>query len=81
MTKAAITRAPGPVNLPADAVGFVRLRVDRPERLAFYRADGSLNTTFALDQSFEDVRVVLADGGYRIDARGIVRKSKQGTAR
>jgi hypothetical protein len=61
-----------PADLPPAAVGFVIARKDQPERLAFYRADGALNTTFAFDQTLEDVRAVMAEAGYAVDAAGIV---------
>lgn len=71
-----MTKTTPPANLPADAVGFVRVRQDRPERLAFYRADGSLNTTFAVDQTMADVVEILTGAGYVVDADGFVSAGK-----
>ena len=55
---------------PPRAIGFITVRKDRPERLAFYLADGSLNTTFARDQTLADARAILADAGFMVDAEG-----------
>ena len=53
-------------------VGEVKRRGDRPDRLAFYIRHDVLNTTFAADQTMEDVRAILAQAGYRLDADGVV---------
>jgi hypothetical protein len=58
--------------LPADAVGFIARRVDRPERLALFRADGSLSNTFAVADTLDTLRPVLAVSGLIVDAAGIV---------
>ena len=57
---------------PPRAIGFITVRKDRPERLAFYLADGSLNTTFAFDHTLADARVRLHDAGYDVDGAGFV---------
>lgn len=67
-----MTKITPPATLPAAAIGFVTVRKDRPERLAFYRADGSLNTSFAIDQTLNDVRAVMFGQGYDVDADGFV---------
>ena len=53
-------------------IGTVRARDDRPDRLAFYLRHDTLNTTFALDQTMDDVRRVLEQAGYRLDDDGVV---------
>jgi hypothetical protein len=37
--------------VPADALGFLTTRHDRPERLALYRSNGDLAVTFAYDDT------------------------------
>lgn len=62
-----------PANLPADAIGYIVVRPDRPERLAFYLADGRLNASFARDQGIDDVRAIMKTHGCIVDAEGVVR--------
>lgn len=38
-------------KLPDGAFGFLATRHDRPERMALYRADGALQSTFAYDDT------------------------------
>ena len=64
-----------PVSIPAlpvGAVGFISRRADRPERLALFKADGSLSNSFALDETIDTLRPVLAQHGFSVDAAGIV---------
>ena len=60
--------------LPADAIGFIGRRDDRPERLALFKADGSLSNTFRIDETIETLRPALAAAGMAVDAQGIVRR-------
>lgn len=60
--------------LPADAIGFIGRRDDRPERLALFRADGSLSNTFRIDETIETLRPALAAAGMAVDDQGIVRR-------
>jgi len=60
--------------LPADAIGFIGRRKDRPERLALFGADGSLSNTFSPDDTLDTLRPLLASGGLTVDAAGIVRR-------
>ena len=60
--------------LPADAIGFIGHRDDRPERLALFRADGSLSNTFRIDETIETLRPALAAAGMAVDGQGIVRR-------
>lgn len=62
-----------PAVLPADAVGFVSRRKDKPERLAIFRPDGALNSTFSPDDTLETLDAMLRPSGYSVDAEGIVR--------
>lgn len=67
-----------PISIPAmpsDAVGFIGSRKDRPERLALFRADGSLSNTFAIDETIETLRPALAAAGLSVDGAGVVRRS------
>lgn len=66
-----MTKQPIPA-LPADAVGFVARRVDRPERLALFRPDGSLSNSFAQDDTLETLRPVLASKGLTLREDGVV---------
>lgn len=59
-------------TLPANAVGFVAARADRPERLALFRADGSLSNTFAIDETIDTLRPILAASGLTLLADGVV---------
>ena len=59
--------------LPADAIGFIGHRDDRPERLALFDAKGKLSNTFAFDQDMADVAEVLLKAGLIMDEKGIVR--------
>lgn len=61
--------------LPADAIGFIGSRRDRPERLALFRADGLLSNTFAIDETIETLRAALLAAGLVVDGVGIVRRS------
>ena len=45
------TRFRRPPRLPADAIGFLTTRQDRPERLALYRPDGTISNTFGYDDT------------------------------
>lgn len=58
--------------LPADAVGFVARRVDRPERLALFRRDGSLSNSFTQDDTLDTLRPILAGNGLTLREDGIV---------
>ncbi len=60
--------------LPADAIGFIGRRDDRPERLALFKADGSLSNTFRIDETIDTLRPALAAVGMAVDAQGIVRR-------
>ena len=60
--------------LPADAIGFIGRRDDRPERLAMFKADGSLSNTFRIDETIETLRPALAAAGMAVDDQGIVRR-------
>ncbi len=60
-------------TLPADAIGFIARRDDRPERLALFKADGSLSNTFRNDVTIDELRHALAMVGMTVDAEGIVR--------
>jgi hypothetical protein len=59
--------------LPADAIGFISRRDDRPERLALFDAKGKLSNTFAFDQDMADVAEILLKAGLIMDDAGIVR--------
>jgi hypothetical protein len=64
-----------PIETPAlhaEAVGFIGRRADRPERLALFRADGSLSNTFAADDTLDTLRPVLAASGLTLRADGVV---------
>lgn len=65
------THQPIPV-LPAGAIGFVARRIDRPERLALFRADGTLSNSFAQDDTLETVAAILARSGLRLTEAGVV---------
>ena len=60
--------------LPADALGFIGRRDDRPERLALFKADGSLSNTFRIDETIDTLRPAFAAAGMAVDAQGIVRR-------
>jgi hypothetical protein len=60
--------------LPADAIGFISRRDDRPERLALFKADGSLSNTFRIDETIDTLRPALTAAGMTVDAQGIVRR-------
>jgi hypothetical protein len=60
--------------LPADALGFIGRRDDRPERLALFKADGSLSNTFRIGETIDTLRPALAAAGMAVDAQGIVRR-------
>ena len=59
--------------LPADAIGFIARRDDRPERLALFKVDNTLSNTFRIDETVDTLRPALADAGMTVDAAGIVR--------
>jgi len=69
------TKPISPPALTADAIGFIGSRQDRPERLALFRADGSLSNTFAIDETIETLRQALLAAGLVVDGVGIVRRS------
>jgi hypothetical protein len=60
--------------LPADAIGFIARRDDRPERLALFKVDSTLSNTFRIDETVDTLRPALADAGMTVDAAGIVRR-------
>jgi hypothetical protein len=60
--------------LPADAIGFIARRDDRPERLALFKVDNTLSNTFRIDETVDTLRAALADAGMTVDAAGIVRR-------
>lgn len=62
-----------PANLPADAIGFIAHRKDKPERLAAFMADGSLSNTFAFDETLDDIRAKMALIALVVDDAGIIR--------
>lgn len=63
-----------PATMPADAIGFVARRPDRPERLALFLRNGALNSTFAIDEGFDEIRAALAPQGLRLlDDGSVVR--------
>ena len=65
--------APVPANLPANAAGFVCVRPDRRERLAYYSREGQLGMTFAQDETLDDIRPIFArDGRYTMDSEGFM---------
>lgn len=61
-------------TLPADAVGFIAPRKDRPERLALFTAAGAPSNTFSPDDTLDTLRPLLARNGMDVDANGIVRR-------
>jgi hypothetical protein len=63
-----------PAVLPADAVGFIRRRADKPERPALFLADGRLNTTYSPGDTVESLDALLRPHGFSVDAEGIVRR-------
>jgi hypothetical protein len=60
--------------LPADAIGFIARRDDRPERLALFKVDNTLSNTFRIDETVDTLRPALASAGMTVDAAGIVRR-------
>jgi hypothetical protein len=58
--------------LPANAVGFISRRADRPERLALFAADGTLSNTFGAADTIDSLRPVLAAAGMTITEDGAV---------
>jgi hypothetical protein len=62
-------------TLPADAIGFLGRRQDRPERLAFFMANGSLSATFSPDDTADSLRDMFATRGLVVDAQGIVTRA------
>jgi hypothetical protein len=61
-------------TLPADAIGFIARRDDRPERLALFKVDNTLSNTFRIDETVDTLRPALAHAGMTVDAAGIVRR-------
>ena len=61
-----------PATMPADAVGFVAIRPDRPERLALFRPDGTLSNSFGQDEGHTEIAAILAPAGYRLLEDGSV---------
>lgn len=74
-----MTKITPPANLPADAIGFVAVRQDRPERIAFYYANGILSTSFARDETMTEIREKFSNfrdelgRSYVMDDAGFVR--------
>lgn len=62
--------------LPADAIGFVSRRKDRPERLAVFLADGRLSNTFGIDDDLAAVRAAVERAGMTCDDAGIIRAAR-----
>jgi hypothetical protein len=60
--------------LPADAVGFIARRQDRPDRLALFNADGGLSNTFGVGDTLDGLRGLFVQSGMTVDAAGIVRR-------
>ncbi len=60
--------------LPADAVGFIACRQDRPERLALFNPAGRLSNTFGVGDTLDTLRGLLMQSGMTVDAAGIVRR-------
>ena len=60
--------------LPADAIGFIAARSDRPERLAMFRPDGSLSNTFSAADTLDTLRPFLAVAGMILESDGVVRR-------
>jgi hypothetical protein len=60
--------------LPADAIGFIARRDDRPERLALFKVDNTLSNTFRIDETVDTLRPALTAAGMTVDAQGIVRR-------
>jgi hypothetical protein len=58
--------------LPADAVGFIGRRKDRPERLAMFAANGALMATFSPDDTTDTIAALIAPQGLRVVEGGIV---------
>ncbi|EHM01225.1 hypothetical protein HMPREF9946_02186 [Acetobacteraceae bacterium AT-5844] len=61
-----------PETMPADAIAFLAVRPDRPERLALFRPDGALSNTFGADESREEIAAMLARNGLRLLTDGSV---------
>lgn len=62
-----------PANLPADAVGFIAVRPDRPERLALFTRQGVRSNSFAQGETLETLAPVLARFNVVVDtATGFV---------
>lgn len=57
---------------PQGAVAQLRVRPDRPERLAAYDRSGRLQFSLARDDTIDTARVALAPKGYRVDAAGFL---------
>lgn len=58
--------------LPANAVGFIGRRVDRPERLALFHANGTLSNTFGIEETEETIGEQLRAHGMRLIEGGVV---------
>lgn len=61
------TRYPNPPQLPRWAMGFLAPRVDRPERYALHRPDGTLSNTFAQHATLSEIAAVC---GFRLEMLG-----------
>ena len=68
-----MSNAPIPADLPAEAIGFVAVRPDRPERLALFRRDGTLSNSFAQDQDAAEVAAILTGAGFRVAGAAVFR--------
>ena len=58
--------------MPADAIGFVAVRPDRPERLALFKPDGTLSNSFGQGEGRVEIAALLAPAGYRLLEDGSV---------
>ena len=66
------TAATRPAVIPADAVGFISTRADKPGRFAVFLADGALQSTFGFDRA--EVEAALVAAGFVVDAKGVFRR-------
>jgi hypothetical protein len=67
-----MSNAPIPANLPANALGFVATRPDRPERLASFSRTGTLMGSRGADETLANVRADYAAKGFTLDANGFI---------
>jgi hypothetical protein len=70
-----MSNAPIPADLPADAIGFVTRRPDRPERLASFARNGALMGSRGQEETMDDVRADYAAKGFTLDANGFIRRA------